>query len=235
MAEDWGRMKGFYLLVVAVAVIGGGALWYTSQRSPAPPPPAAPGAATAVAPADAFRGFTLGSDSARVEITEYSDFECPFCASFATVQMPVIREQLIAAGKVRWRFRDFPLPSHKYSRYAAQAAQCAGEQGKFWEMHDLLFANQTTLAPPNLTKRAHELGLDEAKFSECLSSGKYRDNIRRSMAGAERMGLNGTPAFLLGVLDSSGNSVRSTKVIMGAESFDTFKAALDELLAAPQK
>ena len=136
---------------------------------------------------------------------------------------------------MRYYFRDLPLPSHTFALAAAQAARCAGEQGKFWEMHDLLFANQTTLAPPNLTKRAHELGLDEAKFSECLSSGKYRDNIRRSMAGAERMGLNGTPAFLLGVLDSSGNSVRSTKVIMGAESFDTFKAALDELLAAPQK
>src|SRR2546426_11020766 len=98
-------MKGFYLLVVVVGVIGGGALWYSSQRSPAPPPSAAPGAATPVAAADAFRGFTLGSDSAPVEITEDSDFERPFCASFATVQMPVIREQLIAAGRLRRRLR----------------------------------------------------------------------------------------------------------------------------------
>src|SRR5256885_7487769 len=83
-------MKGFYLLLVAVAVIGGGALWYQSQRNVAPPAPSAP---LPVAAADAFHGFTLGSDAAPVEVTEYSDFECPFCASFATVQMPVIRER----------------------------------------------------------------------------------------------------------------------------------------------
>src|SRR5438034_4678505 len=120
-------MKGFYALLAVVAVVGAGALWYGSRPRPAPlqsaPPP--------VAAADGFRGYTLGSDAARVEVIEYSDFECPFCASFATVQMPVIREQLLATGKVRWRYRDFPLPGHQYARYAALAAPCGGEQGKF--------------------------------------------------------------------------------------------------------
>ena len=119
MEEGSRRMKGFYLLLVAVAAIGGGVLWYGSQRQAAP----APSGPVAVAAADGFRGYTLGSDAAPIEIVEYSDFECPFCASFATVQMPVIRTQLIATGKVRWRFRDFPLPTHAYSRYAALAAQ----------------------------------------------------------------------------------------------------------------
>src|SRR5713101_7751040 len=130
-------MKRFYLLLAAVAVIGAGAMWLGSRSQPAQAPaqnvpPPAPAA-------DGFRGYTLGSPSARVEVTEYGDFECPVCAIFATVQMPVIHEQLIATGKVRWRYRDFPLASHQYSRYAALAAQCAGEQGKFWEMHDQLF------------------------------------------------------------------------------------------------
>src|SRR5437588_13052203 len=111
-------MKGFYLLLVAVAVIGGGALWYQSQRNAAPP---APSASLPVAAADAFHGFTLGSDAAPVEVTEYSDFECPFCASFATVQMPGIRERRIATRKLRWRVCIFPSPSHHYSRYAAIA------------------------------------------------------------------------------------------------------------------
>src|SRR5512145_3524041 len=75
---------------------------------------------------DGFRGYTLGSGDAVVEITEYSDFECPFCANFATIQMPTIKQQLINTGKVRWRYRDFPLPSHQYSRYSAHAAHCAG-------------------------------------------------------------------------------------------------------------
>src|SRR5947207_6426864 len=164
-------MKGFYLVLVAVAVIGGGALWYGSLRSAAPPAAPVASAPLPVAAADAFHGYTLGSDSAPIEVTEYSDFECPFCASFATVQMPVIREQLLAPAKLRWRFRDFPLPSHKYSRYAALAAQCAGEQGKFWEMHDQLFNNhqwaQTGKNPRSLFRDfARAIGLDLDKRSE---------------------------------------------------------------------
>src|SRR2546421_9308256 len=117
----------------------------------------------------------LGSDAAPIEIAEYSDFECPFCASFATVQMPVIRTQLIATGKVRWRFRDFPLPTHAYSRYAALAAQCAGEQGKFWEMHDQLFTNhqwaQTGKNPRGLFRDlARGIGLDLDQYDPCMDS-----------------------------------------------------------------
>src|SRR5206468_12098094 len=121
-------MKRFYGLLAAVVLIGGGAIWYGTRSTSAAPAASQP---TPVAASDGFRGFTRGSEAAPVEVTEYSDFECPFCASFATVQMPVIRQQLIATGKVRWRYRDFPLPTHQYSRYAALAAQCAGEQGKF--------------------------------------------------------------------------------------------------------
>jgi len=216
-------MKGFYLLLVAVAVIGGGALWYTSQRSPAPPPSAAPGAATPVAAADAFRGFTLGSDSARVEIAEYSDFECPFCASFATVQMPVIREQLIATGKVRWRFRDFPLPSHKYSRYAAMAAQCGGEQGKFWEMHDQLFNNhqwaQTGKNPRSLFRDfAKAIRLDLDKYDACMDGQRYAARLDASAQEGEQLGVRGTPSFFV-----------NGRPYTGRGTSDDFKGLVDSL------
>jgi protein-disulfide isomerase len=218
-------MKRFYVLLVAVAVIGGGALWYGSQQSAPPPPPApaAPSAPTPVAAADAFHGYTLGSDSAPVEVAEYSDFECPFCASFATVQMPVIREQLISTGKLRWRFRDFPLPSHKYSRYAAMAAQCAGEQGKFWEMHDQLFNNhqwaQTGKNPRGLFRDfARAIGLDLDKYDACMDGQRYAARLEASVQEGEALGVRGTPSFFL-----------NGRPYTGRGTSDDFKALVDSL------
>ena len=213
-------MKGFYLLLVAVAVIGGGALWYQSQRNAAPPAPSAP---LPVAAADAFHGFTLGSDAAPVEVTEYSDFECPFCASFATVQMPVIREQLIATGKLRWRFRDFPLPSHQYSRYAAMAAQCAGEQGKFWQMHDHLFNNhqwaQTGKNPRSLFRDfARASGLDLDKYDACMDGQRYAARLDASIQEGDALGVRGTPSFFV-----------KGRPYTGRGTSDDFKALVDSL------
>ena len=220
MEEGSRRMKGFYLLLVAVAVIGGGVLWYGSQqRAPAP----APSGPVPVAAADGFRGYTQGSDSAPIEITEYSDFECPFCASFATVQMPVVREQLIATGRVRWRFRDFPLPSHSYSRYAALAAQCAGEQGKFWEMHDQLFTNhqwaQTGKNPRGLFRDfARAIGVDLDKYDACMDGQRYAGRIQASVQEGEARGVKGTPSFYV-----------NGRPYQGRSASDDFKALVDSL------
>jgi len=212
-------MNRFYLLLVAVAFIGGGVLWFGSRRQAAPP-------ATApipIAAADGFHGFTLGSDSAKVEVTEYSDFECPFCASFATVQMPVIRQQLITTGKVRWRYRDFPLPVHQYSRYAALAAQCAGEQGKFWEMHDQLFSNhqwaQTGKNPASLFRDfARTIGLDVDKYDACVDGQRYAGRIQASVQEGEALGVRGTPSFFVG-----------GQMFQGRATSDDFKALVDSL------
>ena len=212
-------MNRFYLLLVAVALIGGGVLWFGSRRQAAPP-------ATApipIAAADGFHGFTLGSDSAKVEVTEYSDFECPFCASFATVQMPVIRQQLITTGKVRWRYRDFPLPVHQYSRYAALAAQCAGEQGKFWEMHDQLFSNhqwaQTGKNPASLFRDfARTIGLDVDKYDACVDGQRYAGRIQASVQEGEALGVRGTPSFFVG-----------GQMFQGRATSDDFKALFDSL------
>jgi protein-disulfide isomerase len=212
-------MNRFYLLLVAVALIGGGVLWFGSRGQPAPP-------ATApipIAAADGFHGFTLGSDSAKVEVTEYSDFECPFCASFATVQMPVIRQQLITTGKVRWRYRDFPLPVHQYSRYAALAAQCAGEQGKFWEMHDQLFSNhqwaQTGKNPASLFRDfARTIGLDIDKYDACVDGQRYAGRIQASVQEGEALGVRGTPSFFVG-----------GQLFQGRATSDDFKALFDSL------
>jgi len=217
-------MNRFYLLLGAVAVFGGGALLYASRSKPVAgltwegPAP--------VPAADGFNGYTMGSDSAPVEVVEYLDFECPACAQFAVVQMPTIREQLVATGKVRWRARDYPLSIHKYSRFAAHAAQCAGEQGKFWEMHDQLFSNhswaQTGRDPSGLFRRlAEAAGLDLGKYDECMQSGRYAGRIQASLEEGERVHVNGTPTFYI-----------NGRMVPNVPNSDGFKELVQQAIAA---
>jgi len=135
----------------------------------------------------------------------------------------VIREQLIATGRVRWRFRDFPLPGHQYSRYAALAAQCAGEQGRFWEMHDQLFFHhqwaQTGKNPRGLFRDfAKDAGLDLAKYDACVNARRYDGRIQASVEEGTALGVNGTPTFFINGRRYEG---RSTS--------DAFKAAVDSI------
>ncbi|MBI1967025.1 MAG: DsbA family protein [Gemmatimonadetes bacterium] len=217
-------MNRFYMLLGVVAVLGGGALFFASREKPAAGltwggPAPAPAA-------DGFNGYTTGSDSAPVEVVEYLDFECPACAQFAAVQMPTIREQLIATGKVRWRSRDFPLQIHQYSRFAAHAAQCAGEQGKFWEMHDQLFFNnhswaQTGKNPSRLFRGfAETAGADGAKYDACMKSERYAGRIQASLEEGERVGVAATPTFFV-----------NGRPYQGRSNSDGFKALVDSLTA----
>ena len=129
---------------------------------------------------------------------------------------------------------DMPLESiHKFAFKAAQAASCAGEAGKFWEMHDRLFANQQALDPP--TPHAQAIGLDTAKFDACMTSGKFDAEIRRQMGEARKAGVTGTPAFLIGRTEGNGKTVKILSVLKGAKSFADFKAELDRLLQEAEK
>ena len=178
-----------------------------------------------------FRGFA----NAKVAIMEYSDFECSFCGKYVRELYPRIDETYIKTGKIKYFFRDLPAPDHSNSALAAQAARCAGDQGKFWQMHDLLFAAQPALSETNLVSYAESLGLDMPKFTACFSGANYADAIRQSSAGARSMGLHGTPSFLTGLMSDDGNFLRTTNVIVGIESFDELKASVDQLLAKPPK
>ena len=129
---------------------------------------------------------------------------------------------------------DLPLESiHKFAFKAAEAARCAGEQGKFWEMHDRLFANQTSLEPAK--PHAEAIGLDVPKFETCLSSGKNAEAIRRDMAEAAKAGVNGTPAFFLAYTDPTSSKVKTVARLSVAQPFPAFKAQIDKLLAESPK
>jgi protein-disulfide isomerase len=115
---------------------------------------------------------------------------------------------------------------------AARAAHCAGEQGKYWEIHDNLFANQAALGLNDISDRARGLGIDVEKLSECLSSDKYTDDIRKSVSEAQTLGIEGTPTFFIGVIAENGDVVKIEKAIKGGVSFEVFKTILDALLAS---
>lgn len=158
-----------------------------------------------------------GAASAPVTIIEFSDYQCPFCGR---VNPTLEQVRKTYGDKVKIVFKDFPLPTHPLAPKAAEAAHCAGEQGKYWEMHDQMFANQRALEVPELKRHATGLGLDAAKFNQCLDSGKHAGLVTAGQAQGEKMGVNSTPTLYI-----------NGRPLIGAQPFDAFKAVIDEELA----
>jgi protein-disulfide isomerase len=194
-------MKRFYAILAGVAVLGLGALGFLLSRPRVSSIPAN----VTIQPSDTagFRGYLKGSASAPVEITEYADYQCPFCQTFATLQMPTIEERLIKTGRLRWRYRDFPLQQHQFARLAAHSAACADEQGKYWEQHDRIYEGQSDWAAArdageHFRDYARAIGLDLGRYDQCMESGKYAGRIQASQEEAVRAGVSSTPTLLVG-------------------------------------
>jgi len=176
----------------------------------------------------------LGESAARVAIVEYGDFECPACGAYWHEVYPQIETNYIKTGKIKYFFRDLPMPMHSHAIPAARFAHCAGEQGRFWEMHDTLFSNQKALTEKEVSLRAQALGLDGAKLTQCFTSDRYSDDIRKSAAEAQGIGIIGTPTFFVGVVEPNSDVISVKRTIPGAYPYLVFKSYLDELLA-PKK
>ena len=175
-----------------------------------------------------------GEKNAKLTLVEFSEFQCPFCGRHVRDTYPQLEKEYIQTGKVKYVFRDLPLESiHKNAFKASEAAHCAGEQGKFWEMHDRLFANQNSLEPAMLTAHAQAIGVDSKKFQACLDAGKYAADIRKDIADANRLGITGTPTTVIGMTQPNDPKIKVLRVIRGAQGYNAFKAAFDELLAPP--
>jgi protein-disulfide isomerase len=193
-------MKGFYTALVGVAVVGVGTLGWLLSRPRTESIPA--NVTVQTADTAGFHGYILGADSAKVEITEYADFQCPFCQTFSTLQMPAITQRLIDTGRLRWRYRDFPLQQHSFSRLAAHSAACADEQGKYWQQHHRLYEGQqdwaeTRDAAPTFRRYAEAAGLDLARYDACMQAAKYAGRIQASYDEGVRVGVNATPTLLV--------------------------------------
>jgi protein-disulfide isomerase len=173
---------------------------------------------------------TLGRAEAPVTLVEFSDYQCPFCQRFFATTLSTIKKDFVDTGKVRYVFRDFPLDQlHPLARRAAEAAHCAGEHGKYWEMHDLLFQNQKALTPPQLAEHARTIGVDGAKFDECLASGRHAARVERGLTDGSAAGVQATPSFIVGKTKAGG--VVEGMPIRGAQPLETFRRIIDQMLA----
>lgn len=173
-------------------------------------------------PADIAIGEpTKGDPDATITIIEFSDFECPFCARFYDETLPLIEERYVDTGKVKFVYKDYPLPMHPNAVSAHIAAECADEQGKFWEYHDMLFDRQGEWSDSTMPMYGLELSLDMVNFNSCLSLAGMEDEVRADLVEGSNHGVNGTPTFFI------GNDNGYIKLV-GAQPFSTFDNILQD-------
>jgi protein-disulfide isomerase len=174
----------------------------------------------------------LGKADAPLTMVMFTDYQCTFCSRFELQTLPEIKKQYIDTGKLRFVVRDMPMPFHPNAPKASEAAYCAEEQGKYWEMREKLVANSDKLELGLLPDYAKQVGLDAKKFSACLESGKYAEKVKASTAVAQSLGISGTPTFVIG--RSKGDMANGFKLV-GAQPFAAFNQKLKELEKGPVK
>jgi|TARA_Y100000310_G_scaffold153594_1_gene152997 protein-disulfide isomerase len=157
-----------------------------------------------------------GDPDAPITIIEFSDFECPFCGRFYSQTMGQLEEKYIKTGKAKIVFRDFPLSFHPKAQKASEASECADDQGKFWEMHDMIFENQNSISVSDLKGYAGQLGLDQSKFDSCLDSGEHEAEVQADFRDGSAAGVSGTPSFFV-------NGIK----LVGAQPFQAFEQIIE--------
>jgi protein-disulfide isomerase len=211
--------------ILVLVLLGGGLLGYLATRQKAPVASRIdPNLPPAVA-----KGYVLGRPDAPVHIMEFADFECPACANYTVVTEPDVRKRIIDSGLAQVTYYDFPLPQHKNTLVASEAAACANDQGKFWEMHDRLFQGQgdwntqATSDPAKVMKGyAKDLGLDVDRWQQCVDRRTHERDILANKAEGERHHVNETPTFVVG-----------DRIVPGAIGFDQLRAFVDSARGAP--
>jgi len=165
---------------------------------------------------------------ARVAVVEFSDFECPFCRRYSRDTLPMLKKEFVDSGKIAYIFKNNPLEAvHSRARDMAIDAICAGEQGRFWDAHHLLFKGPRDIAgTPDAI--AEGLGMDPVKYEACLK--RAPDRLQSEITESTLLGVMGTPTFFLGEL-ANDNTVSVRRRIRGAQSFEVFREAIEELLA----
>jgi protein-disulfide isomerase len=216
--------RAFYVIIAAIAVIGIAGLTYASSR---------PKGGTAIGfdstlPKVESQGYVIGSPTARLEVTEFGDYECPQCGRFATLTETDVRSRLVSTGQIRYRYIDFPLDIHRNTWNASIAAACADKQGKFWEMHDAIFSTQDSWngeATSNPNKVLKEVaaripGINTDSFNVCLDTRQTQPKVQAHYELALARKIQATPTFFIG-----------NEKYEGFLSYDDFKKHVEDALA----
>lgn len=174
-----------------------------------------------------------GDKDAPITIVEFSDYQCIFCSQYSAETYPLIDKEFIQTGLVRYVFKNVPNENrHPGAFKAHEAAVCAGDQNKYWQMHDLLFANPTAQGMDDLMRYANKIGLDTDAFSDCLSSGKHAGLISADITEARRGGVNAAPVFAVGLTGEDPLSFKVMQVIVGAKPYHQFEMLLETMMAS---
>ena len=195
------------------------------QAQVAAPPGAAPSPAPAPAPArldnvDEDDDPFIGDKNAPVTIVSFEDLQCPFCKRAFDQTFPQLKKDYIDTGKVKYVYRDFPLSFHPEAQPAAEASECADEQGEFWDYHDLIFNNQATLGRDLYINLAGQLNLDVNKFTQCIDNGEMREEVQADTSYGSQIGVSGTPTFFI-------NGIK----LVGAQPYAAFQQVIEAELA----
>jgi protein-disulfide isomerase len=220
----------FYAILIVIVLVGAGAILYLkkSPQQATQPNPEYEALRQSYANAGPPQPYTLGNPNAPVVIEEFADFECPSCGRFSTITEPDVRSRIVNQGLAYYKYYDFPLPMHKNTIAASNAAACANEQGKFWEMHDALFEGQdqwglgpdegevTDNPKPVFLNFAKQIGLNTDQWEKCYDSRKYQSRIDANAGEALRRNVEQTPTFYV-----------NGTMAAGAISYDEMKQLVD--------
>jgi len=173
----------------------------------------------------------MGSGNAEFILVEFTDYECPFCGRYVRETFPEILKEYVDKDILRYTVIDQPLPIHPKAEKAAQAAHCAGDQGKFWEIHKLMMAQQDSL--DDLSFYARALDLNISGFEDCLTTEKYKEKVSNNMALARRLEIAGVPGFIIGRVDSQNPAgVKGISSVRGALPFSSFQKEIEAATSA---
>jgi protein-disulfide isomerase len=173
----------------------------------------------------------LGNNNAKFILVEFTDYECPFCSRYVKETFSQIIKEYVDKDILRYAVIDQPLPIHPKAGKAAQAAHCALDQGKYWEIHKLMMTQQDSL--DDLSSYARSLDMNIVVFEDCLKTDKYKEKVNKNMALARKLGINGVPGFVIGLIDSQNpGSVKGISSVLGAVPFSSFQKEIASALAA---